>query len=300
MILNMNTAMLKVMPSVSEPPGALRDVAMSQWEDKAVVTVRATVLTAGLMRMHVNGAPVCAAGFRLAAAAGVHSSLGFVSGDLRVVAGEPATALVELSDGLGRRLPRGGAKLRAALIPTAASAPAAGAAAETVAPTEVTVTDRGNGLYELRFALTRNGCYALRAALTGDDEPAADAAAAASEARCAVTCAPCAASPEHFEADASALGTWAAGEAGKLVIVRRDRHGNWLTGAGCAPTLRASLDGAGPAEAATAEAGDGRVVVTCLAHVAGAYMLHVSCSASGSPVAGSPFQVCPAPRLPCS
>jgi hypothetical protein len=53
----------------AEPPGALADVAMSQWEDKAVVTVRATVVTAGVLRVAVDGAPVCAAGIPLAAAA---------------------------------------------------------------------------------------------------------------------------------------------------------------------------------------------------------------------------------------
>ena len=72
-------------------------MAMSQWEDKAVVTVRATVLTAGTMRVLVNGKPVSPAGFTLAACAGAHSALVFLSGDLRVAAGEPAAALLEVS-----------------------------------------------------------------------------------------------------------------------------------------------------------------------------------------------------------
>lgn len=81
----------------TEPEGALQDVAMSQWEDKAVVTVRATVLAAGTMRVLVNGKPISPAGFALAACAGAHSALAFLSGDLCMAAGEPATALLEVS-----------------------------------------------------------------------------------------------------------------------------------------------------------------------------------------------------------
>ena len=91
----------------TEPEGALRDVAMSQWEDKAVVTVRATVLAAGTMRVLVNGKPISPAGFALAVCAGAHSVLAFLSGDLRVAAGKPASALLEVrncSVGLASKL----------------------------------------------------------------------------------------------------------------------------------------------------------------------------------------------------
>ena len=90
--------------------------------------------------------------------------------------------------------------------PEGGAAPAAPRAAP-----EVAVTDRGNGLYELRFTLACAGSWALGARLAGGGRAAA---------ACSVACAPGAASPEHFEA-ASALGTWAAGEVGTLTITRR-------------------------------------------------------------------------------
>ncbi|KAK9845317.1 hypothetical protein WJX81_003385 [Elliptochloris bilobata] len=272
----------------TEPEGALRDVAMSQWEDKTVVTVRSTVLTPGTMRVLVAGKPVCAAGFALAASAGAHCALAFLSGDLRVAAGEQAAALLEVRDNARRRLPRGGAKLEAVLVLAASAAPephapkfvAAAADAHPAAAPAVEVVDRGNGLYELRFTPMRSGAYALRARL----------AAGGDGAQCAVACKPGAADPGGFVA-AWAPGPWAASEPGVLTVTRKDRYGNPLTDAAGAPALRAALAGAGPAAAAVEEAGEGRVRVTCRAHVAGAYALAVRCAASGAQVAGSPFQV---------
>ena len=93
----------------AEPAGALGKVDMGQWEDRAAVTVRSTVFTEGVMHVRVNGRPVCEAGHRLAAAAGPHSGLAFLSGGaLRAAAGAPASALLEvrkpLSPGFGLKV----------------------------------------------------------------------------------------------------------------------------------------------------------------------------------------------------
>ncbi len=280
-----------------------------------------------------------------------------------MTAGEPAAALLELRDGVGRRALHGGVQVEATLVPSADAAGRSGPAAAGVraaagpgaqrgaatgtgaqrdnpagtagrasgpsackasaaardepgAVPEVAVVDRGNGLYELRFTLTRAGAWALVARLAtgsggggggggggGDDDCGGEGGGA--EARCAVTCTPGAASPAHFTADAAALGSgdpgrpWRAGEPGALTVVRRDRYGNRLAadergtglpGPAPAPPLRARLTGAGAASAAAAEAGGGAVVVTCAAHVAGAYALDLRCGASGDFIAGSPFQ----------
>ena len=165
-------------------------------------------------------------------------------------------------------------------MPAAPAAAEAGAAAAAAgAAPGVAVTDRGNGLYELRFTATRAGAYALRARL----------AAGGDGAECAVACQPGVPDPEGFAA-AWAPGAWAAGAPGLLTVTRRDCHGN-VTGAPGAPPLRAVLKGAGPAAAVAEEAGDGSVSIACSAHVAGAYALDVRCAASGAPIAGSPFQV---------
>ena len=129
-----------------------------------------------------------------------------------MTAGEPAAALLELRDGVGRRALHGGVQVEATLVPSADAAGRSGPAAAGVraaagpgaqrgaatgtgaqrdnpagtagrasgpsackasaaardepgAVPEVAVVDRGNGLYELRFTLTRAGAWALVARL---------------------------------------------------------------------------------------------------------------------------------------
>ncbi|CAL8470626.1 g10168 [Coccomyxa elongata] len=266
----------------SEPAGALTDLAMAQWEEASVITVRGNVAAEGRLHVNVNGKPVVPGGHPLVAAASEMSSLAFVAEHVACRAGQPSTALLQLQDAHGNNLQAGGDVVSAALVQRNADA-------ESLP--SVAVTDRGTGLYELNFTITQAGEHTLTAQLRGSS-----AAAAA----CSVTCSAGQTSALHSRSDMSGLVQWRAGQPGILRIFRRDKHRNAVVDAAGEPPLGASLSGPGPADAVVREcavtpekSGDAvaAVEVVCAARTAGDYVLSVFHMETGERLFGSPFAV---------
>ena len=198
------------------------------------------------------------------------SSCAFIGdGHERCVAGERAVFKMEAKDYSGNRIHRGGAPL---LIETRVPGED---------PTPGTVTDVGDGTYELSYCVEKAGAMEV-AVILAKSSPTVRALP--------VTCVAGPMEPAECRVDAGKLMLhWPAGEPGVCRVTRKDRFGNQTRDAGALNRLAAEVTGPGSCDCEAVELGDGTCELRLRASAAGSY--DVSIIALAVPGPGGPVEV---------